>query len=78
MICDKFWVLGLIIRTIFPKYVSLCALSSEVGNAALKQTALSLFAKCNRGTKTTEKKFLVFFLKSSVNLLKFHNPMFTV
>jgi len=27
---------GLISRTIFQKYVGLCALSSEVGNAALK------------------------------------------
>jgi len=31
--------------------------SSEVGNAALKQTVLSLFAKCNRGITATEKKF---------------------
>jgi len=32
-------------------------LISEVGNAALKQTALSLFAKCNHDTTATEKKF---------------------
>jgi len=38
--------------------VGLFALSSEVGNATLKQMALSLFAKCNRGAKATEKKFL--------------------
>jgi len=36
--------------------VGLRALSSEVGNAALKQTALSFFAKCNRGATATEKK----------------------
>jgi len=44
-------------------------LSSEVGNAALKQTALSLFAKCDRGATATEKKFfwvLWSFLISSV------------
>jgi len=49
--------------------VGLCALSSEVGNAALKQTALSLFAKCNCGDTATEKKFfwvLWSFLISSV------------
>jgi len=37
--------------------VGLCALSSEVGNAALKQMALSLFAKWNRGATATENKF---------------------
>jgi len=42
---------GLISRTSFQKYVGLTTLSSEVGNAALKQMALSLFAKCNRGTR---------------------------
>jgi len=47
----------LISRTIFQKYVGLWAFSSEVGNAALKQMALSLFAKCNRGVAATEKKF---------------------
>ena len=35
----------------------LCALSSEVGNAALKQTSPSLFAKCNRGATATDNKF---------------------
>jgi len=40
-----------------------------VGNAALKQTVLSLFAKCNRGATATEKIFfrvLWSFLISSV------------
>ena len=49
--------------------MGLCALSSEVGNAALKQTVLSLFAKCNRGATVTEiKNFWVLwsFLISSV------------
>ena len=49
--------------------MDLCVFSSEVGNAALKQTALSLFAKCNRGTTATENKFfwvLWSFLISSV------------
>jgi len=32
-------------------------LSSEVGNAALKQAALSLFAKCNHGATATEKNY---------------------
>jgi len=44
-------------------------LSSELGNAALKQTALSLFAKCNHGATATENKFfwvLWSFLISSV------------
>jgi len=69
MICDKFWV-RIISRIIFQKYVAQCALSSEVGNAALKQTELSWFAKCNHGATATEKKFcwvLWSFLISSVN-----------
>jgi len=42
---------------IFQKYVGLCAFSSDVEKAPLKQTALSLFAKCNRGATATEKKY---------------------
>jgi len=52
-------------------------LSSEVGNAGLKQTALSLFVKCNRGATATEKKFcwvLWSFLISSV--IEILNPLF--
>ena len=41
------------------KYVDLCALSPEVGNAALKQTTLSLFAKCNHGSTATENNFFL-------------------
>jgi len=46
--------------------VGLRALSSEVGNAALKQTALSFFAKCNRGATATEKKILSFVVFSHI------------
>jgi len=53
---------GLIGRNIFKKYVGLCTLSSEVGNVALKQTALSLFAKRNRGTTAIEKKIILSFV----------------
>ena len=59
----------LISRTIFQKYVGPCALSSEVGNGALIQMALSSFAKCNHGATATEMKFfwvLWSFLISSV------------
>jgi len=35
-------------------------LSLEVGNAALKQTALSLFFKCNRGATQLKRNFSEF------------------
>ena len=56
MICDKFWVRGNQPNH-FSEVCEPMRFEFRRGDAALKQTALSLFAKCNRGATATENKF---------------------